>query len=399
MINKHYILPSEICLPFDGEIDLNNVAVFIHLHYPDTVERYFKYLEVIPSDIDIYISSSHLKTISAVEDWIINNGKANISVMVKNNRGRDISALLVTFRDSILKYDYVCFVHDKKAKDEFSEQKVNNWIDNLWGNTLQSSCYIYNALLTFEKNKKIGLLVPPDPDDLCWNRWGKSFDNTKKLADKLKLQCTMDSNISPITMGTVFWCRTTAMKKLFEWQWQYEDFLMEPLPNDGTLGHAVERILSFVSEDAGFDTGILMTNQYAEKCMLRMQNNLISAFSFLNERFNIYTYNQLIDYNERQERVCDFFDRNNIVYLYGAGEVGRLCLKALKEKSRIPEGFIITKLEKSQTEYYELPVKQLSDLQHSRDVGIIITVSKVSEKEIIELLKKNNWSNYISYYE
>ena len=39
----------------------------------------------------------------------------NVQVIVIQNRGRDVSALLVATKKFIMNYDYVCFMHDKKV--------------------------------------------------------------------------------------------------------------------------------------------------------------------------------------------------------------------------------------------------------------------------------------------
>lgn len=40
--------------------------------------------------------------------------RKNYRAILKNNRGRDISALLVAGREFFTEYDYVCFIHDKR---------------------------------------------------------------------------------------------------------------------------------------------------------------------------------------------------------------------------------------------------------------------------------------------
>lgn len=47
----------------------------------------------------------------------------NVKVILIENRGRDVSALLVGTKDFIMDYDYVCFVHDKKVT-QLSPQTV-----------------------------------------------------------------------------------------------------------------------------------------------------------------------------------------------------------------------------------------------------------------------------------
>lgn len=65
--------------------------------------------------------------------------RSNCYFEKKNNRGRDISTLLVSAKNEILKYDYFCFIHDKKVNAKHLEEDVAFWIENLWENTLASA--------------------------------------------------------------------------------------------------------------------------------------------------------------------------------------------------------------------------------------------------------------------
>ena len=53
-------------------------------------------------------------------------------------------------------------------------------------------------------------------------------------------------------VGTMFWARSKALRKLFELHLTWSDYPEEPLPYDGTMLHAIERLLPFVTEDAGY---------------------------------------------------------------------------------------------------------------------------------------------------
>jgi lipopolysaccharide biosynthesis protein len=53
-------------------------------------------------------------------------------------------------------------------------------------------------------------------------------------------------------LGTMFLARAAAIKPLIELGLQWEDYPQEPLPNDGTILHAIERLMPFVVAHAGF---------------------------------------------------------------------------------------------------------------------------------------------------
>ena len=372
-----YILPEQ----YTNEDSLSvpsqvSIAIGINLYYERTLERYMKYIDRVPSNIDVYIISSNMQIIEKLRDYVIEH--SNVHLIKKENRGRDISALLVTFRKIALQYRYICFVHDKKANFDYLNEDVEFWIQNLWDNTLKSAIYIKNVICLMEKQENLGLLVPPNPfgeymDHWYANTWGKNFENTKKLAKELTLNCNLDKEKMPIALGNVFWCRTKALKKLLARDWKYEDFQDEPLPNDCTLSHAIERVLPYVAQDAGYDTGVISCIEYSEKLLLRLQKIVMKNFEVINSRFCVSNVRQLMNF-ERQEMILQvFFIKYKKVFLYGAGLYGKKFLGLLKGLHLEPTGFLVTAGHKSSDIYEGYPVFSLDELNVDDETGIIIT--------------------------
>ena len=82
----------------------------------------------------------------------------------------------------------------------------------------------------------------------------------------------------------MFWAKTDALKKLFEHGWKYEDFPEEPLPIDGTISHAIERVLGYVAQDAGYKTGVIMTDKIAAQLLVRVQSDMRVMYEQLQRR-------------------------------------------------------------------------------------------------------------------
>jgi lipopolysaccharide biosynthesis protein len=50
----------------------------------------------------------------------------------------------------------------------------------------------------------------------------------------------------------MFWARPRALAPLFDLKLDWEDYPAEPLANDGTLLHALERLVTFAAESQGY---------------------------------------------------------------------------------------------------------------------------------------------------
>ena len=382
------ILPSKNNI---GQIEICQAAIFIHLYYLDSLKIYLDYINKIPNWIDIYFSYSD----DVMKDNIIkyiNKKKKNIYFIQKENRGRDISSLLVSFRKEILKYEIICFMHDKKEKVSFFKDEIKQWTYNLWENMLGSTNYIINVIYTLQSNKELGLLVPPATlgkkiTHAYKNQWLKNYDNTVQLAEILNLKAEIDLDNSPIALGTVFWAKMDALKKLFEKEWKYKDFDEEPLPDDGTLSHAVERTFAYVCQDAGSDTKIVMTDAFASNYIENALDALSISMKLLNDKLGIDYIFEIEKYHLEQKRMCDFFIGKKNVYIYGAGKYGISCLKLLNDINLRPSGFIVTQEDKERKCLMNFQISNIDKLEFEEEDGVIIAVNYQHREEIMKLLK------------
>ena len=92
--------------------------------------------------------------------------------------------------------------------------------------------------------------------------WAVNLDATKELAKRLNLNCELNERYEPYVLGTSLWFRVEAMLPLLKYTFTTEDLPQEPLPPDGTISHAVERIFPYVAQSQGYYSGWVMTERY-----------------------------------------------------------------------------------------------------------------------------------------
>lgn len=374
-----------------------SAAVIIYLYYLDTVKNYISYIEAVPKEYDIYIVSSNEAVLKKVQGFLKEREAVYI---LKENRGRDISAVLIAAAPVLKKYDRVCFIHDKRANAEYLEEDTAFWIYNLWTNTLGSEAYIRKINQLFDEDKTLGLLAPPEPygeflSHWYGDTWFENYDATRQLAERLKLDVEMKEEEQLSTLSTVFWARTAALKKLIDYPWKYEDFPEEPLPIDGTLNHAIERIFPFAASDAGFTTGIVMRKQYAEELLFFVQRDMRYMYFLLRERENVSNLHQIKCAGKWDEITGDFFERHSKIYIYGAGYYGEKLYFFLKNRGIHVTGFIVTDGHKKEAEMYGMPIVEISGIKKESDIGVVIGVSYEYRPEVEETLRRYGIMEYI----
>ncbi len=395
----NFVLSSKIREDVPQCFQLNDVAVFVHLYYEDSIEQYLAYVKNIPVGINVFISVSSEGMKRKLENYLQKWNLQNCRIIMKQNRGRDLSALLVAFREKVCQYKYICFVHDKKEKYEKLSDDTQMWIRSMWDNTLLSEAFIYNVLDLLVKNKSVGLLVPPEMAGKRLNHayvdtWEANYENTVDLAKKLKLDCNISINYPSVTLGTVFWCKSAALEKLLAKDWKYEDFHEEPLPWDGTISHAIERVLGYVAQDAGFETGYIMSDMFAQSYILQLKNTLRTTYVNLKE-WGINSFRDLAQQKYLKKNLVPFMEKFQRVYFYGAGYFGEKCFRIAEEGNRKPHGFLVSKRERGQ-EFLGLPVYELNEIDFNENLGIVVAVGERYEGEIVNLLDKMGVTNYMT---
>ncbi|MDR0899619.1 MAG: rhamnan synthesis F family protein [Lactobacillaceae bacterium] len=268
------------------------VGLFMHLYFEDLFEDSFEKASTMPKYADVYITTNSQDKKEKIEQIFSKLSVRSVEVRLVENRGRDVSALLVGFKDVIPSYDIACYVHDKKAIQSTPATIGDSFGFKCFESTLASEEYVVNVLEKFIENKFLGMLVPPEPNHATYypalgHEWSVNYNNTKELADTLGLEVIMDPEKQPLApYGSTFWFRPIALKKLFDKDWQYKDFPEEPLPVDGTISHAIERVHSFVAQDAGFFTAVAMSDDL----IAAEYNNLhfyLRAFNKVNGSFGL----------------------------------------------------------------------------------------------------------------
>ena len=398
MISKesYHIISDNKKAVTELNIEELKTAVLVHLYYEEQVDIYKIYLENIPFFIDIIIISPKDKILERFPS-------SRFQKVKKKNRGRDSSALLVAAKNIVDHYEYICFIHDKKEKRLTEKEYVDLWSKNLWSNMLQSPIYIYNILELFASDDKIGMLVPLPPHKRemgVWlhSSWGENYCHTKRLADELNIATNISDENPPFTYSTVFWARTKTLKKLYLKDWQYIDFPDEPMRDDGEINHAVERVLQYVVEDAGYKVGIALSSSYAASFIEQLHYEMNALWDQMETTLGIRNYKGLDNYNLRREKIKNFEKKGLDIYLYGGGKVGKECLKLCLSLDIVPKGIIVTKMENILDKKIDgIPIMSINNVRLEQNMGIIVSVGSKKQAEIVEELEKRNFYQYLLF--
>lgn len=307
LMHINYILPQEYVI--EKKESEKKIALMMHLYYEDLIDQCLEYAKAMPSRADLYITVMNKKMKNVLNERVKHLNFNNIKIIEIENKGRDVSSLLVGCAPYVYQYDYVCFVHDKKTTQIKPYCNGEAFAYKCFVNNLASKEYVQNVIYTFENNPRLGLLTPPPPNhgdfyQIVGSEWASNYENTLSLAYKLNLRSHIYHTKEPIApLGTMFWFRPEALKSLFDYGWTYEDFPQEPNGYDGTLLHAIERIYAYVVQHEGYYPAWVMTDQFAR---IELTNLHFMLREVNLKLFSKYYTTNLLDMTQKIEKNCKF---------------------------------------------------------------------------------------------
>lgn len=226
-------------------------ALHIHAYYPDLLPEILERLtfnDVLP---DLYISVPSKQAEQQVSQLLKDFEGHFIKVEVVANKGRDIAPLLSAFgRELVESYDVVGHIHTKKTVDVADTTMGQNWFRFLMDNLLGTEQHrMADTILSrMSKEPSLGLVFPDDPYVTGWSA-NRPF--AEALAPRLKLSAEDMPEHFHFPVGTMFWARSSVLAPMVEAFTDLAEYPEEPLPYDGSMLHALERLLPAVCRSIG----------------------------------------------------------------------------------------------------------------------------------------------------
>jgi lipopolysaccharide biosynthesis protein len=236
------------------------ILVIGHIYYTELLDEFIAHFHKIPGRFDLLITTPFAKQ-SYVNSYISKNLKSGVgSIKVKGapNIGFDFGPFLLSALPEAQDYDVCCKVHSKKTP--YNSQFLN-WRQFLLRNLMGSEENIAAILEEFAVNPRLGLVYPqafgPVRPHL---EWGSNFEIASMLLQKLGVVVSSDA-APDFPAGSMFWFRPKALAPLQKLGLTLDDFNhldggRDPTGRaviDGTLAHALERIICYVAKHAGYD--------------------------------------------------------------------------------------------------------------------------------------------------
>jgi len=230
------------------------VAVHLHLFHVEMLAEFAGYLSRIPMPFDLYVSVPEGASEAAICDDLnrqIPNAQ-QVRVEAVPNRGRDIAPLIVQFGRRLADYDIVGHFHTKRTPHN---AYLAGWRHDILDLLLGSDEDGLQVARMFQLLRADAKVVYPEGQNY-YIKDKSGWSANRALAGRILETHTSLSidNFPEIDFpeGAMFWAKAPALREFLLLPLTYDDFPQEPIPADGTLAHALERlILVFASLHPG----------------------------------------------------------------------------------------------------------------------------------------------------
>lgn len=233
-----------------------NICLHLHVYYLDLLPQIMSHLmaNIVKPDLMVSVTSEESKR-QVLAMLATYSGKV-VAVRVVPNRGRDIGPFLTGFAKEIMEgYKYVGHIHTKKTADLEDSLIGERWfsfiLENLLGN--EETLMADRILSKMASDSSVGMVFPDDPSVIDW---GENRCFAEQLLAPLGLTALDEYVLCPI--GTMFWASVEGLRPFFELNLDWEDYPAEPLPYDGSILHAIERLMPVPMVQNGYK--IVTTN-------------------------------------------------------------------------------------------------------------------------------------------
>lgn len=186
-----------------------------------------------------------------------------VSIHCWTNRGRNFGPLLQGLgREMDQTCDIYGHLHTKRSQ-HLPQDVCERWrrflLDHLIGFAGEPS--LDNIVTAFAEEPKLGLVYPDDPH--CTG-WTANQASARECLQFLQLSARERQQLDDVIqhpvdfpIGGMFWTRSGCLDKLWSTPWPLASLPEEPLATDGTLLHAIERLLPDLCRLSGYTTAVM----------------------------------------------------------------------------------------------------------------------------------------------
>jgi glycosyltransferase involved in cell wall biosynthesis len=225
------------------------IGLHAHFYYPDLAEDLLRKFATNRRPCDLLLTTDTDAKARTLREATASYKQGEVTIRIVPNRGRDLGPLFTELGETIGRYDVIGHVHGKRSLIVDDAWVGEPWREFLWQHLLGDRHPMLDVIAhRFAVDERVGLVFPADPHLSDW-------DANLPMATELAARMGLAEALPPFfdfPLGTMFWARPAALRPMLDLRLGWDDYPHEPVPIDGTILHALERLLPFAARKAGY---------------------------------------------------------------------------------------------------------------------------------------------------
>lgn len=246
-------LQDKVTLEQKAEASTLSLGVFVHIYYTDLTKEILSYLRNIPKHAKIHISTDSDEKLQEIKAAFTQADLMHRTcIRICPNHGWDIAPFLVGFADEIPNYSLLLRLHSKRST-HLTAGVGESWRQMAFSSLAGTPDRVNAIMQAFEKNKKLGMISPPNPAYYADKvDFGSNYPRMQLWLQRFNIHIYPTLPID-FPMGSMFWCRPEVLRPWLDQKFTYADFSSTTEhERDGSLAHTLERLLFFGCGIANF---------------------------------------------------------------------------------------------------------------------------------------------------
>ena len=249
-------LPEVVALPdidmpvlrFDPDRARAPQAIVVHIYYPDLWEEFRETLQKVEVPHDLFITLTWRGEETLALKAQIEADFPGAFIIAVPNKGRDILPFLTLINSGALDgYRALAKLHTKKSPHR---DDGDQWRRHLISGILPETG-LAARLEAFLADPEAAFWVADGQHYTGQEWWGSNLERTRQILARIEV--TMPEGVLSFPAGSIYWIKPLMVQLLKSLQLNADHFETETAQVDGTLAHAIERVLGFLAMAAGQD--------------------------------------------------------------------------------------------------------------------------------------------------
>lgn len=325
------------------------------------------------------------KFVKIVDVWVFTNNllmqklKSNLSSAVRlmDSDDNQYNSFWCYLIENSVKYQYICwldtrdFIQNNLSYEE-RRSRYLCYIDNL----SNSEGYITHVRNLLKYEDRLGLLLPPQIFEEQMLEEKKFNKQIKKCCRDLEILVPLSEKTSFLNNIHSFWVKKNlliAFVNLLE----DSSYRLSGFEND----YMVE-ILAYYVQTRGYYTGIVKQKEYAVVDAAMKEEYLVEIIGLLRDISQKETYyEQIFMLKDKLLAAGKFIKKHSRVYIYGAGEIGKMLALLLHGI----EGILVSDGQMKGERLFNMPVMYFSQYKWEAGDGIILALNPQNSKQVLKM--------------